>query len=49
MATTEPCQSPDPQGVATIKDLALFSLKQEEALLACEAKRKALIEAIAVP
>lgn len=45
----EPCQSPAPQGVVTVKDLALFSLKQEEALLACEAKRKALIEVIAEP
>lgn len=40
------CRSPDPATVRTVADLADFSIAQEVALTCCDAKRKALIEAI---
>ncbi|MFT4090495.1 MAG: hypothetical protein QM645_07170 [Asticcacaulis sp.] len=43
---TEACIGPDAQAVETVTDLAQFSLRQEEALLSCEAKRQALIDVI---
>jgi hypothetical protein len=44
----EPCKGPnDP--VATVGDLAVFSIKQEIALQDCEAKRKGLVSLIDQP
>jgi hypothetical protein len=40
------CRSPDLATVRTVADLADFSIAQEAALTTCEAKRRALIEAI---
>ena len=39
-----PCAGPDPAGVATVGDLAAFSVRQEAALQVCEARRSALVE-----
>lgn len=37
------CERPDPSNVATIGDLAVFSLKQDAAIRVCDAKREAVI------
>jgi len=46
-ALLEPCHSGDDSSVATVDDLAAFSIQQEAALQACEAKRNGLVELIA--
>ncbi len=45
-SSLEPCLSGDPDQVVTVQDLAAFSIGQEAALKACEAKRAALVEAV---
>lgn len=42
----EPCASGDISAVQTVPELAAFSIDQEAALLACEAKRQALVSVI---
>ena len=37
------CERPDPAGVATIGDLASFSLRQDAALSICDGRRAAVV------
>lgn len=41
-----PCAKPDPEGVATVGDLAAFSLRQDAALRICSARGDALVEVL---
>lgn len=38
-----PCPRPDPAGVATVADLLAYSLRQEAAIGACEARKDAAV------
>lgn len=41
-----PCAGPPTESVATIGDLAAFSIRQEAALAVCDARREAVIGAV---
>lgn len=38
-----PCERPDPQGVATVGELAGYSIKQDAAIAVCDARRAAVV------
>ena len=40
------CQSPNPDQVKTVTDLANYSIEQQRVIVECEAKRQALISVI---
>lgn len=42
----EPCPRPDPAKVATVGDLAAFSIEQEAALGVCDVRRAAAVQII---
>jgi hypothetical protein len=37
------CERPNPEGVATVGDLAAYSLKQDAAIRVCDARRAAVV------
>ena len=41
-----PCLAPDDSWVVTVGDMEAFSLQQDAALVACDARRDALVQAI---
>lgn len=45
---TSPCPRPAPEAVQTVGDLAAFSVRQDAALIACDAKRAALVAIVQV-
>ena len=45
-AFREPCKRPDPSSVATVGDLASFSIRQDAALSVCDSARSALVQII---